>query len=207
MLAHFPLGDKSFRHFENFFCWSQVWTSVIRITESGSLILDLWESISSAEFRVKNRISIVILLDLPLKRSSILEPEFRYKNRILRVILVVLPLKRSSIFVPEFSTCKFFMPSYMGLFRPLPVNLYFLASMKQFRVSWIWFFSVGVKYGPLWVELRNLEVYFWPLGVNFKCGTQGQESHINSDIARPATKEKLDSWTWIPHSQNSVKGF
>ena len=35
--------------------------------------------------------------------------------------------------------------------------------------------------------------YFGPLGVNFKCGTQGQESHINSDIARPATKEKLDS--------------
>ena len=34
---------------------------------------------------------------------------------------------------------------------------------------------------------------FGPLRANFKCGIQGQESHINSDIARPATKEKLDS--------------
>ena len=37
------------------------------------------------------------------------------------------------------------------------------------------------------------ESIFGPLGVNFKCGIQVQESHINSDIARPATKEKLDS--------------
>ena len=32
-----------------------------------------------------------------------------------------------------------------------------------------------------------------------KCGIQVQESHINSDITHPTTKEKLDSWTWIPH--------
>ena len=47
-------------------------------------IFDLWESISSAELRVKNRISIVILLVLPLKRSSILEPEFRTPKILLK---------------------------------------------------------------------------------------------------------------------------
>ena len=40
--------------------------------------------------------------------------EFRFKNRISRVILLVLPLKRSSILEPEFRTRKILITSLMG---------------------------------------------------------------------------------------------